>query len=52
MSNPGDADEVRHLFQDDLGVNRMGFDACLKDGRIHIFFPNVILAGRRTEIAS
>jgi ubiquinone/menaquinone biosynthesis C-methylase UbiE len=48
--NPGDADGVRHLFQDDLGVNRMGFDACRREGRIHIFFPIVIVAGCKAEV--
>jgi SAM-dependent methyltransferase len=47
--SPGDADGVRHPFQDDLGVNRMGFDAYRKEGRIGVFFPIVIVARRKAE---
>ena len=50
--NPGDADKVRHLLQEDLDVNRMGVDAYRKEGRIHFFFPIVIVAGRKAESAS
>ena len=49
---PGNADRVRQLFQDDLGVNRLGVDAYRKEGRIHFFFPIVIVAGRKAERAS
>ena len=44
--NPGDADRVRQLFQDDLDTNRLGLEACRKDGQIHFAYPIVILVGR------
>lgn len=44
--NPGDADRVRQLFQDDLDTNRLGLGACRKDGQIHFAYPIVILVGR------
>jgi ubiquinone/menaquinone biosynthesis C-methylase UbiE len=43
----GNADKVRQLFEADLGVNRMGVDAYRKEGRIHFFFPIVIVVGRK-----
>ena len=49
--NPGDADKVRHLFQEDLSVTRMGVDAYCKEGRIHFFFPIVIVTGMKAEEA-
>ncbi len=47
--DPGNADRVRQLFEEDLGVNRMGVDAYRKEGHIHFFFPVVIVVGRRAE---
>jgi ubiquinone/menaquinone biosynthesis C-methylase UbiE len=44
--NPGDADRVRQLFQDDLETNRLGLGACRKDRQIHFAYPIVILVGR------
>ena len=44
--NPGDADRVRQLFQDDLHTNRLGLGACRKDGQIHFAYPIIILVGR------
>jgi SAM-dependent methyltransferase len=47
--NHGNADRVRQLFEDDLGVNRMGVDAYRKEGHIHFFLPIVIVVGRKLE---
>lgn len=43
--NPGDADVIRQLFRDDLGVDRMGLGATERDGLIYFAYPIVILAG-------
>jgi hypothetical protein len=44
--NPGDADRVRQLFQDDLDTNRLGLGAYRKEGQIHFAYPIVILVAR------
>jgi predicted N-acetyltransferase YhbS/ubiquinone/menaquinone biosynthesis C-methylase UbiE len=43
--NPGDADRIRQIFADDLGVNRLGLGAARRDGAIHFAFPIVVLVG-------
>lgn len=45
--NPGDADEIRRIFTQDLGVDRLGVGAHPVDGRIRFSFPLVILAARK-----
>ncbi|WP_406699318.1 class I SAM-dependent methyltransferase [Singulisphaera sp. Ch08] len=45
--NPGDADEVRRIFAQDLGVDRLGVGAHPVDGRIRFAFPLVILSARK-----
>jgi len=44
--NPGDADKIRQLFSEDLGVNRLGVGAHRKDGAIWFAFPIAILVGK------
>lgn len=45
--NPGDADTVRRLIQDDVGRNAMGLDCHKKDSQIHFAYPIVIVAGTK-----
>ena len=45
--NPGDADRVRRLFEEDLGVNRLGLGATRRDGKIMYAYPIAVLAGRK-----
>ena len=45
--NPGDADKIRKIFVDDLGVNRLGVGAHRKDGGIHYAYPVAVLVGRK-----
>jgi ubiquinone/menaquinone biosynthesis C-methylase UbiE len=45
--NPGDAERVRHLFIDDLGVDRLGLGARQSDGNIQFAYPVVILVGHK-----
>jgi ubiquinone/menaquinone biosynthesis C-methylase UbiE/8-oxo-dGTP pyrophosphatase MutT (NUDIX family) len=45
--NPGDADKIRQLFEDDLGVDRLGLGVHRKDGNIHFAYPIVILVGHK-----
>lgn len=46
-TKPDDAQEVRKLFEDDLGVDRLGVGAHLRDGKIHFAFPIVVMAGQK-----
>jgi ubiquinone/menaquinone biosynthesis C-methylase UbiE len=45
--NPGDADRIRQIFEEDLGSNHLGLGATRIDGAIHFAFPIVILVGER-----
>jgi ubiquinone/menaquinone biosynthesis C-methylase UbiE len=47
---PGDADRIRKIFADDLGVNRLGVGATRKEGAIHFAFPIVVLVGRTPPV--
>jgi SAM-dependent methyltransferase len=44
---PGDADRIRKIFAEDLGVDRLGLGASRRDGAIRFAFPIVVLAGRK-----
>ncbi len=44
---PGAADEVRRIFREDVGVDRLGVNARWADGAIAFTFPIVILVGRK-----
>jgi ubiquinone/menaquinone biosynthesis C-methylase UbiE len=43
--NPGDADRIRQLFEDDLGGDRLGLGVHRRDRDIHFAYPIVILVG-------
>ena len=45
--NPGDADKIRTMFVDDLGVNRLGVGAARKEGSIHYAYPIVVFVGQK-----
>jgi ubiquinone/menaquinone biosynthesis C-methylase UbiE/GrpB-like predicted nucleotidyltransferase (UPF0157 family)/8-oxo-dGTP pyrophosphatase MutT (NUDIX family) len=47
---PGDAERIRQLLEDDLGVDRLGLGAHRKDGRIHFAYPVVILVGHKPPL--
>jgi SAM-dependent methyltransferase len=42
--NPGDADRIRQIFAEDIGVDRLGVAAHRIDGAIHFSFPIVVIA--------
>ena len=46
-TKPDDAQEVSKIFEDDLGVDRLGVGAHLRDGKIHFAFPIVVMAGQK-----
>ena len=46
-TKPDDAQLVRNIFEDDLGVDRLGVGAACKEGTIHFDFPIVVVAGRK-----
>jgi SAM-dependent methyltransferase len=48
-SEPGAADEVRRIFREDVGVDRLGVNARWVDGAIVFTFPIVVLVGRKPE---
>jgi ubiquinone/menaquinone biosynthesis C-methylase UbiE/GrpB-like predicted nucleotidyltransferase (UPF0157 family) len=45
--NPGDADRIRQLFVDDLGVDRLGLGVHRREGNIYFAYPIVILVGHK-----
>jgi ubiquinone/menaquinone biosynthesis C-methylase UbiE/GrpB-like predicted nucleotidyltransferase (UPF0157 family) len=45
--NPGDAEKIRRLFEDDLGLDRLGLGVHRRDGNIHFAYPIVILVGHK-----
>jgi ubiquinone/menaquinone biosynthesis C-methylase UbiE len=44
--NPGDADRIRQIFANDIGVDRLGVGVHRKDGAVHFAFPIVLLVGQ------
>jgi ubiquinone/menaquinone biosynthesis C-methylase UbiE len=46
-ADPAAADEIRRIFADDLGRDRLGVGARLVGGEIHFTFPTAILVGRK-----
>ncbi len=47
--NPGDADTIRQMFTEDLGVNRLGVGAHLREGSIHYAFPIAAVVGQKSS---
>jgi len=45
--NAGDADEVRRIFAEDLGRDRLGVDARREDGEIWFSFPIAVVVGQK-----
>jgi SAM-dependent methyltransferase len=45
--NPGDAERIRQIFTQDVGVDRLGLGTHLEGGTIHFAFPIVIVIGRK-----
>ncbi len=45
--DPGDADTVRRMFVEDLGVNRLGLGAHLREGTIHYAYPVAVVVGQK-----
>ena len=45
-TKPDDAQKVRRIFEDDLGVDRLGVGANRQDDGIHFAFPIVIMVGK------
>jgi ubiquinone/menaquinone biosynthesis C-methylase UbiE len=46
---PGAADELRRLFEADLGVNALGVDARREHGQIRFTYPVLVLASTKTN---
>jgi ubiquinone/menaquinone biosynthesis C-methylase UbiE len=49
--NPGDAERVRQLFIEDLGVDRLGLGARRREGSIQFAYPIVMLIGYKLLVA-
>jgi ubiquinone/menaquinone biosynthesis C-methylase UbiE/8-oxo-dGTP pyrophosphatase MutT (NUDIX family) len=47
---PGDAEKIRQLFVDDLGVDRLGLGIHRSDGDIHFAYPIVLLVGHKRPL--
>jgi ubiquinone/menaquinone biosynthesis C-methylase UbiE len=46
-TSPENANAVRRIFEDDLGVDRLGVGANRQDDGIHFAFPIVVVAGQK-----
>ena len=46
-TRPDDAGVVRKIFEDDLGVDRLGVGASRQDDGIHFAFPIVVVVGQK-----
>ena len=46
-TKPDDAEKVRSIFENDLGVDRLGVGANRQNDGIHFAFPIVIMVGRK-----
>ena len=46
----GDADRIRQLFVDDLGVDCLGLGIHRRDGEIHFAYPIVIFVGKKPSM--
>jgi ubiquinone/menaquinone biosynthesis C-methylase UbiE len=44
---PGDADQIRQIFREDIGKDRLGVGAHLRGGKIHFAYPNLVLVGKK-----
>lgn len=44
---PGDEEEIRRIFRDDVGVDRLGLNIHLRGSAIHYVYPVLIVAGRK-----
>lgn len=47
--NPGDADRLRQMYAEDLGVDRLGVGVHRKDGKLFFAFPVVIFVGHKAK---
>jgi len=47
--NEGAGDEVRRIFREDIGVDRLGVNARLVDGAIHFTFPIALVVGQKSS---
>jgi hypothetical protein len=47
--NPGDIERIRQLIQDDLGVDRLGINAHLRDGEIWYEVPISVIVAEKTK---
>jgi ubiquinone/menaquinone biosynthesis C-methylase UbiE len=45
--NPGDADRIRRMLVEDLGVNRLGVGAHRREGSIHYAYPIAVVVGEK-----
>ncbi len=45
--NPGDAERMRVMIEDDLGKDEIGLGAHVKDERIFVSFPVTVIAGEK-----
>ena len=46
-TKPDDAEKVRSIFEDDLGVDRLGVGANRQNDGIHFAFPIVVMVGKK-----
>ncbi|HTL89735.1 MAG TPA: methyltransferase domain-containing protein [Leptolyngbya sp.] len=44
--NPGDDEKIRQMLKDDLGIDRLGVAAHLRDGEIHYAYPIAVIVAK------
>jgi ubiquinone/menaquinone biosynthesis C-methylase UbiE len=44
---PGDDDQIRQIFREDIGRDNLGVGAHLRGAEIHFAYPNLVLVGKK-----
>ncbi|MEJ2673527.1 MAG: methyltransferase type 11, partial [Deltaproteobacteria bacterium] len=44
---PGDAEQIRQIFREDIGKDNLGMGAHLKGQEISFAYPNLVLVGKK-----
>ncbi len=47
LTPPKEAQEFKKIVQADVGINKLGIEANIKDDKLHFSFPIVIMAGQK-----
>jgi hypothetical protein len=45
--NPGDEERIRRLVRDDIGIDRLGVGAHMRDDEIHYAYPVTVIIAKK-----